>query len=65
LFPSATEIREIEGEGIEIWNERIHLATFRKGEFLEKWINPQFLIARRERTGRGGRARRRRRLELA
>jgi hypothetical protein len=52
-FPTATEIRETEGEGIEIWNDRIILATFRKGEFLGCWMNPRFLIARKKK-GRPG-----------
>ncbi|MFZ0960823.1 MAG: hypothetical protein WAO35_07945 [Terriglobia bacterium] len=59
LFPTATEIRDTEAGGIEIWNERIILATFHKGEFLGRWMNPQFLTARTKRA-RGVRAPRRR-----
>jgi len=48
-FPTATAVKDIEGGGIEIWNEHIHLASFSKGEFLSYWINPHFLIARNRR----------------
>lgn len=47
-FPEATEIRDTETGGIEIWNDRIFVAAFRKDDFLSAWINPQFLISRKK-----------------
>jgi hypothetical protein len=51
-FPTATEIRDTSDGGIEIWNDRIFLASFKKGEFLGRWINPRFLIDRKTRQQR-------------
>jgi hypothetical protein len=44
-FPTATEVRDKDG-GIEIWNDRIFLGSFKKGEFLGYWIDPQVAAAR-------------------
>jgi hypothetical protein len=41
LFPTATEIREKADGGIEIWNDRICLDSFKKGEFWGRWIDPK------------------------
>ncbi len=61
-FPEATERRDTESGGIEIWNDRIFLAAFGKGDFLGSWIDPQFLISRKRRAEKVGRIRRRRSL---
>jgi hypothetical protein len=60
-FPEATETRDTEGGGVEIWSEHIFLAAFRRDEFLSSWINPQFLIARKKKAQKASRARKRRR----
>jgi len=51
-FPTATDVKDNEGDGIEIWNEHILLASFSKGEFLSYWINPHFVIARKRSVAR-------------
>jgi hypothetical protein len=51
-FPSATEVRDQEDGSIEIWNDRIYIDGFRKGEFNGYWMDPQFLIARKKEAER-------------
>ena len=49
-FPTATEVRERDG-GIEIWNDRIFLDGFKKGEYRGYWIDSQVALARQVALG--------------
>lgn len=51
-YPTATAIRGTQDGGIEIYNERIFLASFKKGEFRNCWIAPRILVSQRKRGER-------------
>jgi len=56
-FPTATEVRELDGE-IEIYNDRIFLWGFKKGEFQNWWLDPHLPTARKKQLSGGRRSRR-------
>jgi hypothetical protein len=56
-FPTATEVRERDG-GIDIYNDCIFLGGFRKGEFLNYWVDPYVAATRNKQLSGGKRSRR-------
>ncbi|HYT07628.1 MAG TPA: hypothetical protein VEL77_08265 [Rugosimonospora sp.] len=55
-FPRATEVRERE-DGIDIYDDCIHLGAYKRGEFRVYWIDPIVAAKRQDALGRGKKSR--------
>jgi hypothetical protein len=58
VFPTATDVHDREGS-IDIYNDRIFLGYFKKGDFLSYWIDPYVAAKRKKQISGGGRSTRR------